>query len=461
MLAAYAAVTAATEAAEAAAETPDDGDHDDQRLRASIRFSDATVRYRPDGPPALDRASLVIPVRSTTAVVGPSGAGKTTLVDALLGLLPLSTGTVEIDGRALAGPTRPWRRRVAYVPQETFLFDGTVATNLRWARPGASDHDLWEALRLAAADGFVSALPDGLATSVGDGGRPRRAPVRRGAPAARPRPRPAAPSGRARARRGHQQPRRRQRGGGRRGSRPSPRHGHDRGRHPQPRHHPAGRPGGRARPRARGRGPGGGGRDLSPTARPGVGPPALRTTAGAGGDHAVDLRWAARRLALEVAAAGMLAELDALGVETILLKGPVTARRLYPGEFRSFVDVDLLVAPHGLPPLRDWLRRNGFRALVAGSSTFRRPGDGVTVDLHLTLPETSATPERTWRVLARHSVAFELHGRSVRALDDAAHACHLAIHAVQTGNRNPRPRADLDRAVARLPLPTWVRRSEE
>ncbi len=183
----------------------------------------------------------------------------------------------------------------------------------------------------------------------------------------------------------------------------------------------------------------------------------MRTTAGAGGDHAVDLRWAARRLALEVAAAGMLAELDALGVETILLKGPVTARRLYPGEFRSFVDVDLLVAPHGLPPLRDWLRRNGFRALVAGSSTFRRPGDGVTVDLHLTLPETSATPERTWRVLARHSVAFELHGRSVRALDDAAHACHLAIHAVQTGNRNPRPRADLDRAVARLPLPTWVR----
>lgn len=170
MLAAYAAVTAATEAAEAAAEMPDGGDHDDQRLRASIRFSDATVRYRPDGPPALDRASLVIPVRSTTAVVGPSGAGKTTLVDALLGLLPLSTGTVEIDGRALAGPTRPWRRRVAYVPQETFLFDGTVATNLRWARPGASDHDLWEALRLAAADGFVSALPDGLATSVGDRG---------------------------------------------------------------------------------------------------------------------------------------------------------------------------------------------------------------------------------------------------------------------------------------------------
>ncbi|HEX6675412.1 MAG TPA: ABC transporter ATP-binding protein [Actinomycetes bacterium] len=171
LLPAYAAVAATTRAAEAAAEAAAPGEgHDDLRLRTRIRLDGATVRYRPDGPPALDHATLVIPARSTTAVVGPSGAGKTTLVDVLLGLLPLSTGTVEVDGRALAGPTRPWRRRVAYVPQETFLFDGTVASNLRWARPGASDDELWEALRLAAADGFVRLLPDGLATPVGDRG---------------------------------------------------------------------------------------------------------------------------------------------------------------------------------------------------------------------------------------------------------------------------------------------------
>ena len=171
MLAAYATVTATTKAAEAAGEAAASGEqHVDLRLRVSIRLDDATVRYRPDGPPALDHATLVIPAHSTTAVVGPSGAGKTTLVDVLLGLLPLSTGTVAIDGTTLAGPTRSWRRRVAYVPQETFLFDGTVASNLRWARPGASDDDLWEALRLAAAEGFVRALPDGLASAVGDRG---------------------------------------------------------------------------------------------------------------------------------------------------------------------------------------------------------------------------------------------------------------------------------------------------
>ncbi|HEX6675411.1 MAG TPA: nucleotidyltransferase family protein [Actinomycetes bacterium] len=187
-----------------------------------------------------------------------------------------------------------------------------------------------------------------------------------------------------------------------------------------------------------------------------AGRPPLRATVAGSGDRDLDRRWAARRLALEAAAAEMLTEMEALGAATILLKGPVTARRLYPGEFRPFVDLDLLAAPHGLALVLGWLDRNGFHAVPAGSATFRRPGDGVTVDLHLTLPETSATPERTWEVLAGHQVAFELHGRLVRALDEAAHACHLAIHAVQDGNRKPRPRADLDRAVARMPLATWA-----
>jgi len=183
----------------------------------------------------------------------------------------------------------------------------------------------------------------------------------------------------------------------------------------------------------------------------------LRMAVGATGDRAVDVRWAARRLALEVAAAAMMVELEAVGVPTILLKGPVTARRLYPGELRPCVDVDLLVPPGGIPTARGWLRRNGFHAAGADPLVFRRPGDGATVDLHRALPETTATPELTWRVLARHAVAFDLHGRPVRALDEAAHACHLAIHAVQTGNRKPKPRADLDRAVARIPLLTWAR----
>lgn len=197
---------------------------------------------------------------------------------------------------------------------------------------------------------------------------------------------------------------------------------------------------------------------MSPTGRPGVHrrSPPLHMAVTASGDRAIDVRWAVWRLALEAATATMLAELEAAGVPAILLKGPVTARRLYPGEFRPCVDIDVLVPPHGVPAARDWLRCNGFHAISTGSWVFRRPGDGMTIDLHRTLPETSTTPEQTWQVLARHTVAFELHGRSVRALDEAAHACHLAIHAVQTGNRKPKPRADLDRAVASMPLRTWV-----
>jgi ATP-binding cassette subfamily C protein len=450
MLAAYATVAATTQAAEAAAEPAGDGGdpRDDLRLRASIRLDAATVRYRPDGPPALDRATLVIPARSTTAVVGPSGAGKTTLVDVLLGLLPLSAGTVEVDGRTLAGPARPWRRRVAYVPQETPVRRHRRQQPALGAAGGVGRRAVGgpaarRRRRLRARPARRARQPRR---------RARRAPLRRGAPAARPRPRPAAPPGRAAARRGHQQPRRRQRGGGGRHPRAPPRHGHDRGGHPQPRGHPPCRPRGRARRRARGRRPHPGGPAMSPTGRP----PPLRTTVAASGDRDLDLRWTARRLALEAMAAQMLTELEALGVAAVLLKGPVTARRLYPGEFRPFVDVDLLVPPHGHAVALGWLRRNGFHAVPAGSATFRRPGDGATVDLHLTLPETSATAERTWEVLAGHRVAFELQGRAVGALDEAAHACHLAIHAVQSGNRNPRPRADLDRAVARLPARTWA-----
>ena len=123
--------------------------------------------------PALKNVSLDVPAGKMTAIAGPSGAGKSTLADVLLGLLAPGEGEVCVDGVPLAGPNlHRWRRSVACVPQEPYLFHDTIRANLRWAEPRATEAEMWQALRLAAAAGFVAALPDGLDTVTGDrGGR--------------------------------------------------------------------------------------------------------------------------------------------------------------------------------------------------------------------------------------------------------------------------------------------------
>ena len=123
--------------------------------------------------PVLKNVSLDVPAGKMTAIAGPSGAGKSTLADLLLGLLAPGEGEVSVDGVPLAGPNlHRWRRSVACVPQEPYLFHDTIRANLRWAEPRATEAEMWQALRLAAADGFVAALPDGLDTVTGDrGGR--------------------------------------------------------------------------------------------------------------------------------------------------------------------------------------------------------------------------------------------------------------------------------------------------
>jgi ATP-binding cassette subfamily C protein len=119
---------------------------------------------------ALNKINLRLPAKSTTAIIGASGAGKSTLADVLMGLLRPDTGSIRIDGHTLDDAERlRWRQSVAYVPQETILFNDSIRANLLWALPDARDDELWHALDKAAAD-FVRQLPDGLDTVVGDQG---------------------------------------------------------------------------------------------------------------------------------------------------------------------------------------------------------------------------------------------------------------------------------------------------
>lgn len=120
--------------------------------------------------PAAGQLHLTLPARTTTAIMGHSGAGKSTLADLLMGLLEPQQGEICIDGIAITGGVRKqWRRQVAYVPQECFLFHDSIRRNLQWGADEASEADMRLALQRAAAD-FVFELPQGLDTVVGDGG---------------------------------------------------------------------------------------------------------------------------------------------------------------------------------------------------------------------------------------------------------------------------------------------------
>ena len=160
---------------EASAEPPDvPEDAIDRQLTLTTQVELCGVRFGYRGasdPPALNGLDLVLPARQTTALVGASGAGKSTVADLVLGLLQPDSGAILVDGTPLGPETLDeWRRQVGYVPQDPFLFHDTIRANLLWARPDASEEDCWAALRMAAAEEFVAQLPDGLDAVVGDRG---------------------------------------------------------------------------------------------------------------------------------------------------------------------------------------------------------------------------------------------------------------------------------------------------
>ena len=129
-------------------------------------------RTRTDGRLALSNIHLRVAPGESIGIVGTTGAGKSTLVDVLLGLLPPTSGRVTIDGEDLAGRERAWQNQVGYVPQDPYLLDETVRQNIAFGLPDASidEHRLARACELAQLDEVVRELPDGLDTQIGEGG---------------------------------------------------------------------------------------------------------------------------------------------------------------------------------------------------------------------------------------------------------------------------------------------------
>ena len=140
-------------------------------MREGVRFAEVTFTHPGAARPALAGVSFSIPVGRTTAIVGESGAGKTTIVNLLLRLYAADAGAVLVDGVPLERLSRPdWLSRTAVAGQDVELIDGTVAENIRMARPEAGDAEVRAAAALAGALGFIEALPEGFESWIGQQG---------------------------------------------------------------------------------------------------------------------------------------------------------------------------------------------------------------------------------------------------------------------------------------------------
>ncbi|HVO24357.1 MAG TPA: ABC transporter ATP-binding protein [Candidatus Margulisiibacteriota bacterium] len=138
-------------------------------LRHEVRLD--AVQFAYDGTAVLRDASLVVPVGQLTVITGPSGAGKTTIADLVIGLIDPRHGAVLIDGVPLSAvDLAQWRSMIGYVPQDALLMHDSIATNITLGDPSLTAADVDAALRAAGAHDFVAALPDGVETVVGERG---------------------------------------------------------------------------------------------------------------------------------------------------------------------------------------------------------------------------------------------------------------------------------------------------
>ncbi|MBQ1382711.1 MAG: ATP-binding cassette domain-containing protein, partial [Solobacterium sp.] len=142
-----------------------------EELKGDIVFDDVTFQY-PDGTePVLEHFSLNVPYGTNVAIVGETGAGKSTLVNLVCRFYEPTEGRILLDGRDLRERSQLWlHRNIGYVLQTPHLFSGTVRDNLRYGSPDATDEEIMEALRLVSAEEVLAKMPEGLDSEVGEDG---------------------------------------------------------------------------------------------------------------------------------------------------------------------------------------------------------------------------------------------------------------------------------------------------
>ena len=139
-------------------------------VRGRVEFDDVSFSYDPDRP-LIEHLSLVAEPGQTIAIVGPTGAGKTTLVNLIMRFYELDDGRITLDDRDIAAlPRRELRRNLGMVLQDTWLFGGSIRDNIAYGRPSATEDEILEAARATYVDRFVHHLPDGYDTVINEEG---------------------------------------------------------------------------------------------------------------------------------------------------------------------------------------------------------------------------------------------------------------------------------------------------
>ena len=139
--------------------------------RGELRFEDVAFSYGPGMPPVLDGFDLVVPAGQSIALVGATGSGKTTVARLLPRFYDIDAGSLSLDGVEVGSlRLRELRKAIGIVFEDTFLFSDTIGANIAFADPNASAADVERAARLAGADEFIAALPDGYDTTIGERG---------------------------------------------------------------------------------------------------------------------------------------------------------------------------------------------------------------------------------------------------------------------------------------------------
>lgn len=141
------------------------------KLEKEIRVEDMTFRYPDTEEAVLSHVDVTIPKNVSVAFIGPSGAGKTTMVDLILGVLKPQEGRIAVDGVDIAESYRGWHDKIGYIPQTIYMLDDTIRNNIAFGQAeDINDDEIWAALKQAQLDEFVASLDEGLDTMIGEAG---------------------------------------------------------------------------------------------------------------------------------------------------------------------------------------------------------------------------------------------------------------------------------------------------